>query len=197
MRIPNGITGCSARLAVGKYFSHACTADMATPYEPLETRIKNAVSKEREMRVEANIMMILPVAVTTVLFCSLGFVGSQFDVFGIDQESPTETAKPVVVHITVADANYINALVGSVLVLEGSSDKKYRSSPIAVVGKTGDCEFKEPILPGKYKLIVDVLRLQMQVDISPTNNKNVDLDMNISPKGISLRARASEDSEVR
>jgi len=148
------------------------------------------------MRVEANIMVISLVAVTTVLFCSLSFLGSPFDAFGIDQKSPTEAAKSVVVHITVADANYMNALDGSVLVLEDSSDNKYRSSPIAVIGKTGDCEFKELILPGKYKLIVDVLRLQMQVDISPTNN-TVDLDMNISPKGISLRVRVSGNSEIR
>lgn len=149
------------------------------------------------MKTEANITGISLVAATIVLFCSLGFVGSRFDVYGIDQETPTEAAKPVVVHITVADANYMNALVGSVFVLEASSDKKYRSSPIGIIRKTGECEFREMIVPGKYKLIVEALRLEIQVDISPTNNKTFDLDMNFTLKGISLKPRGSENSEVQ
>ncbi len=171
-----------------------CTASMATPYESLETRIKNIVSKERDMRVRANKKVISIVAVTTVLLCSLVSVGSRFEVFAIEQEL---TAKTVLVHITGTDTNYMNALNGSVLVLEGSPDKKYQSSPIAVTGKTADCEFKEPILPGKYKLTMDAFRLNMQVDIPPTTTKSAAIDMSLSPKGISIRIRDSENSEVR
>jgi beta-lactamase regulating signal transducer with metallopeptidase domain len=174
-----------------------CAAGMATPYESLETRIKNIVSKERDMRVKANNKVISLVATATVLLCGLVSVGSQFDVFGIEQELPAVAAKPVIVYITGADANYMNAFNGSVLVLESSSDKKYQSSPIAVTGKTGDCEFREPILPGKYKLIVDILGLKVQLDIPPTNNKAAALDMNFTPKGISIRVRDSDNSEVR
>jgi beta-lactamase regulating signal transducer with metallopeptidase domain len=171
-----------------------CTASMATPYESLETRIKNIVSKERDMRVKANKKVISIVAVATVLLCGLVSVASQVDVFGFEQEL---TAKTVHVHITGTDPNYMNALNGSVLILEDSSGKKYQSSPIAVTGKTGDCESKELILPGKYTLTMDALALKVQVDIPPTNNTSATLDMIISPKGISIRIRDSENSEVR
>ena len=64
-----------------------CTAGMATPYEALETRIKNIVSKERDMRVKTNRMTIVLVALATVLLCGLVVAGSPVEIFAAGQDS--------------------------------------------------------------------------------------------------------------
>ena len=169
-----------------------CTAGMATPYESLETRIKNIVSKERDMHVKTNKRIISLVALTTVLLCSLVIVGSQLKVFGVEQEPSDIVAKPVIVNIKGADANFLNHLNGSVLVLEASGNHKYQSSPIVINGNSGKCEFSELIVPGKYKLVMSIFGLKAEVDILPTNDRAATLDMNISPNSISIKTPSSD-----
>jgi TonB family protein len=64
-----------------------CTAGMGTSYELLESRIKNIVSKERDMRVKINKRMMSLILAAFVLFCVVVVIGSQVTVFGVGQTS--------------------------------------------------------------------------------------------------------------
>ena len=66
-----------------------CTACMGSPYESLESRIRNIISKERDMRVKTNKRMMALILLTTVLLCVVVVIGSQVAVFGVGQASPS------------------------------------------------------------------------------------------------------------
>jgi TonB family protein len=66
-----------------------CTAGMGTPYELLESRIKNIVSKERDMRVKISKRMMSLVLLTSIVLCVVVVIGSQVAVFGVGQASPS------------------------------------------------------------------------------------------------------------
>lgn len=72
-----------------------CVAGMATPYQCLETRIWNIVSKRRDLRVKAGKGMISAIAGTAVLMCGLVAIGSQVKVFGAGQASISGNSKPI------------------------------------------------------------------------------------------------------
>jgi TonB family protein len=166
-----------------------CTAGMATPYESLELRIKNIVSKERDMRVKTNKGMISAIVVTAVLLCGLVGLGSQVKVFGVGQASSSGDAKPIVVDIKNIGTNFkMDLLQGSVLFLEGPDNNKYQSSPILVDGDHGSCEFTQPIPQGQYKLVMTTFALRADVAIPPTPYPAVALHMNIAPGLISIYA---------
>jgi TonB family protein len=166
-----------------------CTAGMATPYESMETRIRNIVSKGRDMRVKTNRSMISATAIACILFCGLVAVGSQVKVFGPGQAPSFGEARPVLVEIENTGANVdMSLLQGSVFFLEKPDRAKYRSSPIIMSGDHGRCEFSESILPGQYKLILDVFAMRADVVIPPTPSRARTLHVNLAPGSISVFA---------
>jgi beta-lactamase regulating signal transducer with metallopeptidase domain len=68
-----------------------CTAGMANPYISLENRIKYLLSKERDMSIKTNKKTIITVALATVLFCGFVAIGSQVEIFAINQTSSSNT----------------------------------------------------------------------------------------------------------
>jgi TonB family protein len=166
-----------------------CTAGMATPYESLETRIKNIVSKERDMRVKTNRGMLSAVVVTTFLLVGLVSVGSRVQVFGIGQTSYFEYAKPIVVDIKSTSADFnMELLQGTVLVLEAPDTTRYQSSPILIDGNQGNCEFPDLVRPGRYTLLMSLFGSRSDVTIPSTPHPAVALHMNIGPGRISIYA---------
>jgi TonB family protein len=166
-----------------------CTAGMATPYESLETRIRNIVSKERDMRVKTNRGMMSALVVTTFLLVGLVGVGSRVQVFGIGQASSFEYAKPIVVDIKSTSTDFnMDLLQGTVLVLEAPDTTRYQSSPILIEGTQGNCEFSELIPPGKYTLLMSLFALRNDVAIPSTPHPAVTLHLNIGPGRISIYA---------
>jgi beta-lactamase regulating signal transducer with metallopeptidase domain len=69
-----------------------CTAGMANPYVSLETRIKNLVSKERDMSIRANRGIKFMIGFAAILLCGLVAIGSRVEVFGIGQASSSDAA---------------------------------------------------------------------------------------------------------
>jgi TonB family protein len=59
-----------------------CTAGLGTPYELLETRIRNIVSRRRDLRVKISKRKMLLILLTAVLLCGVVVIGSQVAVFG-------------------------------------------------------------------------------------------------------------------
>jgi TonB family protein len=166
-----------------------CTAGMATPYESLETRIKNIVSKERDMCVKTNNQVKSLVVLTAVLLCGLVVIGSQVKVFSTGQGSFSEDAKPIVVDIKNIDTDFnMDLLQGTVLVLEASDNRKYQSSPILINGNQGNCEFPEMVPAGNYALITSIFASRKDVVIPPTPYRVVSLHMNMLPGNISIYA---------
>ena len=165
-----------------------CTAGMATPYESLETRIKNIVSKERDMRVKTTKPMQTLIAFTAALFFGLVAIGSQGKVFGEGAASSAGQPKPVQVDITNTAGFQTDALQGSTLLLEGPNGTRYESSPIRVNGSRGSCEFSELISPGQYKLVMTIFGLKADVSIPPTPYPAATLHMSIGPGRIAIYA---------
>lgn len=62
-----------------------CTAGMGSPYESLEARIRNILSKERDMRVKINKPIATLILLVCVLLGGVVIVGSQVAVFGVSQ----------------------------------------------------------------------------------------------------------------
>ncbi len=67
-----------------------CVAGMATPYQCLQTRIRNIVSRKRDLRVKAGKGMISAISATAVLMCGLVGLGSQVKIFGTGQAVASE-----------------------------------------------------------------------------------------------------------
>jgi TonB family protein len=70
-----------------------CVAGMAAPYECLQTRIWNIVSRKRDLRVKAGKRIIIAISATAVLMCGLIGLGSQVRIFGRERESIPEKAR--------------------------------------------------------------------------------------------------------
>jgi TonB family protein len=64
-----------------------CTTGICTSYKSLESRIKNIVSKERDMRVKINKRMMSWILLASALLCAVVIIGSQVSVFGVGQAS--------------------------------------------------------------------------------------------------------------
>jgi TonB family protein len=80
-----------------------CVTGMAAPYQCLQTRIWNIVSKKRDLRVKAGKGMISAILATAVFMCCLVGLGSQVNIFGTElavasedkpMEAPIKTRQP-------------------------------------------------------------------------------------------------------
>jgi TonB family protein len=164
--------------------SMPCTAGMETPFESLKTRIRNIVSKERDMRVKADKGMVSAVVFAALLMCGLVGVGSQVKLFGIGQAT-SGSAKPIGVTIKFLRPNFdMDSIRDSVLVLEAAlEDRRYQSTPIVVNGNEGSCDFPDPVPPGQYKLIY-TFTYRQDVTIPPTPHSAASLHIYIEPERI-------------
>ena len=123
-----------------------CTAGMATPYESLETRIRNIVSKERDMRVKTTRGAISAIALAAIFLCGLVGIGSQVELFGIVPAASGGPAKPALVNIKNTNpALKTNLRRGSASVPEAPAGQTHQPSP-AVSSKQGNSTLPEPLL---------------------------------------------------
>jgi beta-lactamase regulating signal transducer with metallopeptidase domain len=172
-----------------------CTAGMATPYVSLERRIRSIVSKERDMRVKTNRRTISAIALTAVLLCGFVVIGSQVEIFGLGQASASESAHPITVNIRkVGSAFNLDLISGTVLVLEGPGDNKYKSSPILINGDQGNCEFLQLIPPGEYRLVMSMFGLNTPMVIPSDQQTPVTMYIDLSPSGISITISSGDPS---
>jgi TonB family protein len=175
--------------------SMPCTAGMETPYESLKTRIKNIVSKERDMRVKTDKGMVSAVVLTALLMCGLVGIGSQVKLFGIAQATSSGDAKPIVVTIKNRRANFdMDSIKSSVLILEAVDNRRYQSTPIVINGNEGSCEFPDPVPPGQYKIIY-TFTYRQDVTIPPTPHSAVSLNIYIDPQRVAAQAAIIQRNE--
>jgi len=161
---------------------------MATPYESIEVRIKNILSKERDMRVRTNKGVRFAVLALTAVLCGLVGVSSQFRVFG--QASYSADAKPIMVDIkNVGTDLKMEMLQGSKLFLRApETNKLFESSPIVINDNQGSCEFAEPITPGSHKLMMNMFAISSDVVIPETPYPALPLHITIAPGRVSVFA---------
>lgn len=158
-----------------------CAAGMEIPYQSLKTRIKRIVSKERDMRVKTEKGMISAVVMTALLMCGVVGISSQVRLFSIVQATSSGNAKPIEVTIKNQRPDFdVASIQGSVLVLESVDNRRYQSTPIAMNGNEGSCEFPDPIPPGQYKIIY-TFTYRQDVTIPPTPRSAVSLHISIRP----------------
>jgi TonB family protein len=177
--------------------SMPCTAGMETPYESMKTRIRNIVSKERDMRVKTDKGMVSAVAVTALLMCGLVAVGSQVTLFGIGQAASSGNAKPIAVTIKNLRPEFdMGSIQGAVLILETVDNSKYQSTPIIVSGDQASCDFPDPVPPGKYTLIYPFTYRQ-EVTLPPTPHRAASLNISIQPQRVvAIAARIQRNAKA-
>jgi uncharacterized protein (TIGR03435 family) len=61
-----------------------CVSGMATPYQSLQTRICNIVSRKRDLRVKAGKGMLFAISAAAALMCGFVYLGSQVKIFGTE-----------------------------------------------------------------------------------------------------------------
>jgi beta-lactamase regulating signal transducer with metallopeptidase domain len=158
-----------------------CTAGMANPYVLLETRIKNLVSKERDMRMKTNNKTTSIIALSTVLLCGLVVMGSRVEVFGIGQTSyPTAAtirdgwfkAGSAPLDYGIGEDRSVYRSGGSSLSLSSIADKPAGFGTIMKYLEPGDFWGKRVRMSAFIKVenITDWAGMWMRVDGEGTNN---------------------------
>jgi tetratricopeptide (TPR) repeat protein len=107
------------------------------------------------------------------------------------QEPPPPTPPPpppprIKVNIVNSGAAFdLDRIAGSTIVLQ-TSNLEYWSTPVLVDKNHGVCMFTKAVPSGTYKLKMSVLGVNADVTIPPSAGAPVTLNMDISPKAISI-----------